>query len=178
MEQTYPQAVAQLCLNFTENSSCWHTGADPSNLKVTPPVVSLHPTFNVRSVSNNQVLSLMERFHAANALIKSRKENYGRKEACSLVGFHGKSPAFTFWLKDNSFLSDDDYPHQLLLDDKIMAVREKEICHGTKIVYTPLFTYAGIRYFTRILLEPTFLYEQKLKLDEHTKMSYNGPRLI
>lgn len=124
------------------------------------------------------VLTFVEKFNAARSKVKHRIDTYNRKEACSLVGFYGKSPAFTCWLKDNSFLSDDDYPHQLLLDDKIMAVREKEICHGTKIVYTPLFTYAGIRYFTRILLEPTFLYEQKLKLDEHTKMSYNGPRLI
>jgi len=112
---------------------------------------------------------------------------YNRCKAYKLLGFP-KSKALTDWLRDNEFMSYDDYPDTYLIEKGLMEYTMKHIsprsCYDangndigrwdydgsslTKTFAVPLFTQKGIQYFKNLLADP----EELKKVSEEIKSLY------
>jgi hypothetical protein len=146
--------------------------------------------------SNEMLYEMQQAPKTVSELIKEtymkNRIKHKRGIACKLIGFPGSSPNFTLWLKENEFLSEDDCPHHLLIDECLMDFKAKSIysqpqynscgrvISGSeyesgrylKSVYTPLFFDKGIEYFKKLLADPLLLKEETERLKLHNRISY------
>ena len=110
---------------------------------------------------------------------------YNRAKAYKLLGFP-KSKALTDWLRDNEFLSYDDYPDNYVIERGVMDYTLKHVTPSsrydasrynignynydggsrTKTFAVPLFTEKGIQYFKNLLGDP----EELKRVSEEIKL--------
>lgn len=141
--------------------------------------VSCSDTLSI-GVAEDKKNTLLEIMQACREKYLSECPKYNRKQACLLIGFPGKTRAFTQWLRGNNFLSSDDYPEYSLIERGLMAVHQKDIYREVKYdccsqpisgneyegatriksVYTPLVTVKGISFFKALLANETKLKQE------------------
>ena len=185
-----------------------NTPGQHSNINI-DTVIPISPALNISAqdsdksilVSTNQEInagpenSFMEKMKMARETLAANGPKYGRKEACTLVGFPGNTKAFTGWLRDNNFLCYDDSPEYSLMERGLMDVHQKNIyktvrydCSNVPIsgseydvgeilksVYTPLFTERGIGYFKTLVADKNLLQVEveKIKLINQLQSNQN-----
>ena len=140
------------------------------------------------------MITFKEKIDAFKEELEFRDLKYNRRKACTLIGFNGNSRDFSQWLKDNYFLTYDDYPEFSLIDRKYMVVKDKQIIKHPiydccsrivsgidggeviKTVYTPLFTEKGINFFKKLLQDKKLLHSEIAILKEsyiHKPLKYD-----
>jgi len=143
----------------------------------------LDPELKTIKIKKQQNMTFKEKFEAEKE--KYGKPNlYNRFEAYKLLGFKN-SKALTDWLRDNEFMSYDDYPDNYVIEKGIMDYTMKHISprsrydengydigrwdydgsSNTKSFAVPLFTVKGIQYFKNLLVDP----EELKKISEEIK---------
>ena len=85
-----------------------------------------------------------------------RPKLYNRQEVHKLLGFH-KSVLLTVWLRENYFITYDDYPCEYVLDRDLMESHTRVRKHSGISDRVPLFTQTGIDFFGRLRNDPTEL---------------------